>query len=126
MVDHIQNTGTNPLANALTNAASQAQQVKADNENKKAGGNPYAQQTASDGSSKTTISAKARLLSQALQFARQVPANSVDDVTGGADKVTSFKKLYEAGGTEALLSKFDSTLIADDILNSPVAAFLRK
>ena len=65
------------------------------------------------------ISDKARLLSQAVMFARQVPAEATN-----SDKVTQFKAILEAGGPSALLAQFDSTDIAAGMLKSPVKQYL--
>lgn len=126
MVDQLQNAGTNPLANALTNAAAQAAQAQplpgSDRSEKAA--QAYNRQLEGDGSTRTTISPKAQLLSQALQFARQVPSTSVDDMTD--TRVADLKALYQAGGAEALLNRYDNNELADSLFNSPVGAFLRK
>ncbi|MFN8615302.1 MAG: hypothetical protein U0003_05270 [Vampirovibrionales bacterium] len=60
---------------------------------------------------RSQISDKARLLSQAVMFARQVPRESVD-----TDKVSHFKAILEAGGPAALLAQFDSQSVAESLL----------
>lgn len=122
MVDHINAAGTNPLSSALTNALSNTQEAKElSRQENKAAANAYGQQ--SDGSSKTAISSKAKLLSQALAFARMSPT-SPSDLTN--TKVSDLKALYQAGGVDAVLARYDSNDLAESMLASPTAAFLRK
>ncbi|MDH4380247.1 MAG: hypothetical protein QE263_10135 [Vampirovibrionales bacterium] len=66
------------------------------------------------------ISDKARLLSQAVMFAKQMGAED----TAQSDKVTQFKAILEAGGPSALLAQFDSGNIATSMLNSPIKQYL--
>ena len=66
------------------------------------------------------ISSKARLLSQAVMFAKQLGAES----SVPSDKVTQFQSILEAGGPSALLAKFDTNDVAASMLNSPIKQYL--
>lgn len=66
------------------------------------------------------ISDKARLLSQAVMFAKQMGAED----SAQSDKVTQFKSILEAGGPSALLAQFDTNDVAASMLKSPIKQYL--
>ncbi len=120
MVDQINNSGVNHLAANVLAKANQAQALEASDT--QAAKQVKGYDNANDGSTKTSISAKARLLAQAVAFGRQVPesASVIADT-----RVSELKALFESGGPGALLEQYNTEDVADSLLKSPLAAFLR-
>ncbi len=120
MVDQINKSSVNQIAANVLSKSNQAQALE--NSDTQAAKQAKGYGNASDGSTKTSISQKARMLAQAVTFGRQVPesASVIADT-----RVNELKALFETGGPAAVLGQYDTNDVADSLLKSSLAAFLR-
>ncbi|MBK8190986.1 MAG: hypothetical protein IPK79_11115 [Vampirovibrionales bacterium] len=71
------------------------------------------------------VSAKARRLLEASRFGRLAMESPDADVSARADLVAQLRSMVEHGKLSDLTRRYDNAVLAQSLLNSPTAAFLR-